>query len=322
MDLQEIPENKLIVQSNAITESRFEYSRAQMDLLFMIMAQLGKEDVPAQVYSLYLKDIENITKRKWNYTQLDDSISVMGDRHFHIQKPKSLDWKKIWLFQSVEYKEGEGRVDVKLSDDARGHLFGLKGNFTVFQLASALALGSSYSKRIYTICCRWKDDPRLTFKGYILLPIDELKYMLGIKKEGESKEKYKQIGELKKWVLDVAKEQIDKETDMHFDYELIKKQSRSYTHIKMFISPQERKQLEIDFNDKKGMEKQRRMGVIEDTYGLDSKSAEKLSSDVNWKIFEEAVAITSKALSTKKVKQEPKDYLVGILKKKVANFKI
>lgn len=319
MELQEIPENKLIVHSNTITESRFEYSRQQMDLLFMIMAQLGKADKPNQIYSIYLKDVEHITNREWHYKQLDNAVSGMGDRHFHIQKEGSLDWKKIWLLQSVEYISGEGRVEIKLTDDAREHLFDLKENFTVFQLSSALSLSSQYSKRIYTICCRWRDTYKLKLKGYVILSIDELKYMLGIKTADSKQDKYSKICNFRSRVLDVAVKDINENTDVHFEYELIKKQSRLFTHIKMIINPQDKKQLEIQFSDQNNMEMQRRIGEMVAS-GLSHKQAEKLTNDYNYKAFKEAKELTIEAMKKGKIKTTAEAFMIGILQKKATNF--
>ncbi len=333
MHLQEIDrDTKRIAQSNVFTEARFQYSRGQMDLLFAIMAQLGFTDKPNQSYSISISDIENITRRKWNHKQLQDSISEMGDRHWHIEKPNG-GWKKIWLFQDAEYVAGESRVEITLTNIVRDHLFGLKENFTVFQLSSALDLKSSYSKRIYTLCCRWKDTRELSNKGFKIMLLEDFRYMIGIKKDAEKSTKkgapdieaidmYPQISELKTRVLNKAKKEINKLTDVHFDYELIKRSSARYNYIKLFITPQDRKQLEIDFNDKKGMEIQRRIGLMVNSYGFSEKDAQKLTSDHNWKAFNEAVEVTNEALRKGKVKdpEHPELFMIGILKKTATNF--
>lgn len=165
----------------------------------------------------------------------------IGSRMFEIEKADS--YKQIWLFQSVEYLIGKGAFEVMISEPAKPLFFELKNNFTHFQLRSVLGCTSSYAKRLYMLACQWRTIGRFPKP----IPIIELKQMLGlIDKKG--KEQYTQIGQLKEKVLDVAKRQINQNTDISFDYELYKR-GRSYEYIQIYVSihKDKPKQLEIDY---------------------------------------------------------------------------
>ena len=89
--------------------------------------------------------------------------------------------------------------------------------------------------------------------------------MLGLKDpKGKAPEQYKQIGEFKKSVLDVAKKkQINEHTDIVFDYELLKVRGRSYDTIKLFCGftkPNLQLQLNIDF--KGNLDQQKKNGEL------------------------------------------------------------
>jgi hypothetical protein len=113
----------------------------------------------------------------------------------------------------------------------------LKSGFTSMQLRSLLTCNSKHAKRLYMLSCRWRgrgEVPKMT--------IDELKVMLGIKGS-----KYKQFSDFKKGVLDIAKKQINENTDIMFDYRL-QKLGKSYNWITILINYRAAKQLEISFD--------------------------------------------------------------------------
>ena len=77
--------------------------------------------------------------------------------------------------------------------------------------------------------------------------IIELKKILGII-DDKGNNFYTLPADFKKYVLEIAKKQINENTDIEFDYELIKKyRSRSFNYVKFFINVNSFRQLQIDF---------------------------------------------------------------------------
>lgn len=226
-------------QHNAITSGRYDFTACQLDILFMILSSLEEDKL---TYTVRAKDIELLTGREWNYQQLRKSTEDIGSRMFEIETETS--YKQLWLFQSVEYLKGHGAFEVMISEPAKPLFFELKNNFTHFQLKSVLGCTSSYAKRLYMLACQWRTIGRFPKP----IPISELKKMLGlVDKKGN--EQYSEITGFKKFVLDIAKKQINEQTDISFDYELYKR-GRSYEYIQVYvsISKDKPKQLEIDYN--------------------------------------------------------------------------
>src|SRR5699024_12770690 len=99
-----------------------------------------------------------------------------------------------------------------ISEPAKPLFFELKNNFTHFQLKSVLGCTSSYAKRLYMLACQW----RAVGKFAKPIPIIELKQMLGLV-DRKGQEKYTQISQFKEYVLEIAKQQINEETDTSLD---------------------------------------------------------------------------------------------------------
>ena len=313
MEIQKTPSEKKIKQHNTITSGRYDFSACQLDILFMLLASLDESDEVSKQYHIRVKDIELITGRKWNYQQLREGTEDMMSRVFEIQMPQGL--RQIVLFTTVQYLDGTGSFYMKINEDARPYFFDLKNNFTLLELKSVLSCTSKHAKRLYSLACQWRGTGGHTYS------IGELKEMLGLKDpKGKEKEQYSQIGELKKYVLDIAKKQINEHTDIVFDYELLKIRGRSFDTIKLFCGFSKPKlQLEIDFNG--DIEKQKKNGELLQkianiqAVGIRDDLAE-LWAVKYWKQFVEEKNKLLEAITKGKVVEDKPAYLAGIFKKK------
>ena len=313
MELQKTPSEKRIKQHNTITSGRYDFSACQLDILFMLLASLDESDEVSKQYHIRVKDIELITGRKWNYQQLREGTEDMMSRVFEIQMPQGL--RQIVLFTTVQYLDGTGSFYMKINEDARPYFFDLKNNFTLLELKSVLSCTSKHAKRLYSLACQWRGTGGHTYN------IGEFKEMLGLKDpKGKEKEQYTQIGELKKYVLDIAKKQINEHTDIVFDYELIKIRGRSFDTIKLFCGFSKPKlQMEIDFNV--DLEKQKKNGELLQkianiqAIGIRDDLAE-LWAVKYWKQFVEEKNTLLEMMQKGKIINDKSAYLVGIFKKK------
>jgi plasmid replication initiation protein len=220
--------SKNLMQHNLITNARYEMSALEMDIFFILLSKLKKDDAPKTLYRIYVKEVEDITNRSWNYQQFREATERFGSRVFEIDITADR-FLQLWMLASVEYHFGEGYFELEISEKARPYLIELKENFTVYDLYSALSLTSKYAKRIYQLASQWKDIGRKTFL------LEDIKEMLHLKDpKGKEPEQYKQIVEFKKYVLEVAKDQINRLTDIELDYRLLKK-GRSFKSIEFLI---------------------------------------------------------------------------------------
>ena len=313
MEPKKILQERKIKQHNTITSGRYDFSACQLDVLFMLLATLTETDEPNKRYNIRVKDIELITGRKWNYQQLVESNEDMMSRVFKIEEPDGL--RQIVLFSEIKYLDGTGSFDMVINEPARSYFFELKNNFTLLELKSVLSCTSKYAKRLYSLACQWRGTGGHTYN------LGELKEMLELKDpKGKEPEQYERISDFKKFVLDVAKKQINEYTDIVFDYELLKIRGRSFDTIKLFCGFAKPKlQMEIDFNV--DLEKQKKNGELLQkianiqAIGIRDDLAE-LWAVKYWKQFVEEKNALLEMMKKGKIINDKSAYLVGIFKKK------
>ena len=294
-------ESKTIMQHNAITSGRYDYSATMMDILFMVLSSLDKERLE---YTIFTHDIEMITGRKWNYKQLRDATESIGSRMFEIETAEKL--TQIWLFSKIEYLKGTGSFTIKINEDARPYFFELKNNFTAMQLKSTLSVTSKYAKRLYAISCQWRSVGKKRFE------IEELKRMLGlIDKKGN--EQFSGLSAFKSKVLEIAKKQINEESDIYFDYKLIK-QGRSFRWVEIYVNTKMGQQLEINFEE--SIDTQKYTAKIL-AYGLSQIQAELIAGREKEENFDTLITDLNLKVRNGKLKVENSvGYLIGIYQKK------
>jgi plasmid replication initiation protein len=294
-------DDKKIMQHNAITSGRYDFSSCQMDILFMVLAQL---ETNKTTYLIHTADIETITGRKWNISQLTKSTELMLTKMFEIEDAKT--HTQFVLFQYFKYLKGENKIEVKLSEISIPYFFELKNTFTVMQLKSTLSVTSKYAKRIYALACQWRSVGKKKFE------IIELKKMLGlIDKKGS--EQFERISEFKISVLEIAKKQINSGSDIFIDYKLIK-QGRSFKWIEIYINTKMGQQLEINFEESIGNQKYTAKIVA---YGLSQLQAELIAGREKEADFDALIADLNLKVRNGKLKIDKSvAYLIGIYQKK------
>lgn len=241
MKIVTISENREVRQSNALTEARFEMSATELDILFYLLGIL-KRDNQSKKYQISVLELQSITKKEYQYAQLREATEKMGSRMYECIFENG-DLLQVWLFSSCLYKKGLGIIEVELSERIIPFLFDLKEKFTSFRLYAALNMSSKYAKRIYIMLSQWKNV------GTWRISIEEFKIRLKlIDPKGKEPEQYKQIGQLKSFVLDPAIEQINEHSELKVSYNLLKK-GRSFKEIEFTIDIQKPKAItNIDFS--------------------------------------------------------------------------
>lgn len=132
-----------------------------------------------------------------------------------------------WL-SGIEYGDKEGYLKIFINPQLQPFLHQMHNNFTSYHLENISKFKSIYSVRFYEIALmQLKKSPRATVSFKIL--ISEIKETL------EIVEKYSRFSNLKAFVLEPARKEINRHSDIKFSYGVIK-QGRTPYEIKFAVS--------------------------------------------------------------------------------------
>jgi len=221
-----------VIQPNAVTNARYDYTQMQKDFMYHYIEAMNKHMTKEKVLQTDIfggiaieLDLKDICKAN-NHTKMLNAIKDLQKRpiSYHYNKNNEIYDVSAVLVAAVIHKRNTGKITIKTTEESLPYIMWLGEGFTAFNKAVALSLPSLYAKRLYEICCRWKD------KGFCRMPIKEFRQMMNIE------DKYKQICEMRENVLDVAQKMMDEQADVKFTYELRRENgSRSFNWLELRI---------------------------------------------------------------------------------------
>ena len=231
----------ILKQHNKVTEARYEMSALEKNIVYMLMAQLKDDDPPKKKYFISIQELQERLQGIGEDISLPLLLEATGKlvtRVYEFDEPSG-DRVQMSLFASVIYRDNSDSIEIELSRTIRPYLFELKFDFTSYQLSSALSMRSEYSKRIYEMLSQHRDT------GIFKISVLKLKERLKLIDTSTKVEKYKAWSSFSKDVLEVAKKEINKKSEIYFTYTL-QKTGRKYTDIEFTIIPNSKKEAKYE----------------------------------------------------------------------------
>jgi plasmid replication initiation protein len=240
MKKQKIHKNNLIEKRNILNEMRSNNMTLQELRFFSIyLSKINARDLNTRKVRFKLSDFQKIME----LGRLDINY-LMGVTDSLLQKivHVRLDEGGFTAFQLFKYvsvfKENEiWYLEIDAHDNALPLMFDYKERYFSYQLWNALRLKSSNQLRMYEILKQYEK------LGERVIEISELRLMLGI-----DEEEYPRWDRFKERVIEACKMAIFQNTDIKFEYELIRT-GRKITHIKFIIEKNK------NYKDPLGLEK-------------------------------------------------------------------
>ncbi|MCT6684619.1 replication initiation protein [Bacillus velezensis] len=230
-ELAEIKPYYLVNQANDLINSRQDLSLTERRIIYSLISLVQPEDEEMKTYVLQIKDLARLVGISEHsfYERVEKSIDQLQSKVLVVEKfdtqgnPLIVD--KINWIQQATYLKGEGLVRIKLSDALAQYLVNLKTSYTKYRLYNVLKLKSEYSWRMYEIL---KEREPLQRKR--ILRVSELRRLLNIPDD-----KLTQTKNLKKVVIEKAKEELKEKTDIYFEYEVHKKIGRRIDSFVFYV---------------------------------------------------------------------------------------
>lgn len=236
-----IVKNKDVIQSYIMTTAKYDFSKYEKNILYKIVEmhqQLldgktlsGRDSIQEglfgdRYYTIPISDILNGEEDK-NYKRAKQAlISLEGKKMIYNQGG---DFEVIRLIQNPKIEKGSSYVRFMLTERVHEAMFDFTKGYRKYELKTAMSFKSIYSMRIYEIVSG-QDRP-------ITYPIEYLKGVFCV--DG----KYKLNADFFRFVIDVAKKELDKKSPYTFDYQKVKtgRKVTSITFIPKY-QPQHRDQ--------------------------------------------------------------------------------
>lgn len=202
-----------VVKANELIQrTRYSLSLQEQKSLAYVISLIKPTDTLLQEYEFdirhYCKVCEIDYNNGGNYAYVKKTLKSLRDKSFWITLEDGTETLCSWV-NKVWCNKRSGKARIRLDDDLAKYLIGLSQQFTKYELINTLPMKSQYSFRIYELMKSY------AFAGRKIFELEDLKKKL-------MAEVYKRYVDFRRYVLDVAMEEINKYTDLEVFYEPLK----------------------------------------------------------------------------------------------------
>ncbi len=223
----------MVYKSNALVEAAYRLSVQEQRIILACISQVRRDEAVTDevLYSVGAADLAKLsgTAVEAAYSELKAAALRLKRREVRLLEEPNGKGKKPsvlitgWV-QSIIYREGEGRVELRFSKDMLPYLTELTRQFTKYALADVAKMDSAYGIRLYELLMQWDS------MGCREIELGQLREWLQL--EG----RYPAIKDFKLRVLDPAVAQINEHSPLQVNWTQ-RKTGRRVTHLAFTFSP-------------------------------------------------------------------------------------
>lgn len=208
---------ELVVKSNRLIEASYRLTLNEQRIILYAICRCREEqkglfpDAPVVITAdAFAKHFPSIDKGHV-YHQLKEAMDALYDRSVTLYETdedtgKEQVSKTRWI-SKASYVDGAGRIKIVFTPDVIKYITRLEEEFTSYQLEKVGNMTSAYAVRIYELLTQYREI------GSRTLNLKWLRETLQI-----SPNEYKLTADFKKWVIEVAVDQINKHSDLTVSY--------------------------------------------------------------------------------------------------------
>ena len=230
----------VVVKHNKVIEACYQLTLSEQRILLACIAQIDSkaELIEQYTFAVTVSQIEDLAEIENAYRDVREASERLLKRIIKIDKPDpdkpNLEYTLTHWVDSCDYYPKEGKVILAFSRPIIPYLSQLSHNFTKYKIKNVAKMKSTYSIRLYEWLCQWLSV------GDREIRVDWLKT------QWQLSDKYQRMSDLKKWVIDVAVEEINEHSNLWVTYSQ-RKSGRTVTHFQFKFGlknpPQEKQQL-------------------------------------------------------------------------------
>lgn len=225
-----------VTKSEKLLKARYELNELAIKLIAILYSNVKRSDEIGKDYEIRVADIANLMNKDYGefYNELKDATEELMSNPVFIEDKEKKEWIAFNWISDAQYKNGV--IVFSIAKRLKPFVLELQSRFVKYRLENILPLRSKYVIRLYEIL---KDKfGEKTFKNgkkeiEYIESLSNLRNYLGIPKS------YQYSSHIKKLIIEKAKVELKKHTDISFSYEEIKT-GRKVTHLKFYITKKQK----------------------------------------------------------------------------------
>lgn len=203
----------LVVRHNDLVMASYEMTVHEQNVLFACISQLdsrieAKPITDQDTYTITVEQARDLFYDKGDQNNAYRDLEFASRRLFERKVELDLGDNKTLLtrfVQSIEFDSDAGAVTLQFATKILPYLTQLQDNFTKYRMGQVVQLSSIHARRLFELIVCWAGQQQWQQE----LEMDEFRKLMNVGG------KYKQFGQLKEKVINIAVEQVNESSDFH-----------------------------------------------------------------------------------------------------------
>lgn len=205
-----------VVKDNALINASYSLELVEQRIVLQAIVKARETETgfdaktPLSIHASEYEKQYNVTK-DGAYKALKDAVLSLFERQFtftELEKGKIKVVKSRWVSQ-IAYVDDLAEIQIIFSPAVASMCSRLERHFTSYDLDQIAGLSSKYAVRLYELVIAWQSTGKTP-----IFEINDFRNKVGVL-DGE----YSTMSNFKKFVLDLAVEQINENTDINLTYD-------------------------------------------------------------------------------------------------------
>lgn len=205
-----------VVKDNALINASYSLELVEQRIVLQAIVKARETETgfdtatPVSIHASEYEKQYNVTK-DGAYKALKDAVLSLFERQFtftELEKGKIKVVKSRWVSQ-IAYIDAAAEIQIIFAPAVASMCSRLERHFTSYDLEQVAQLTSKYAVRLYELVIAWKATGKTP-----IFEINDFRNKLGLHES-----EYSTMSNFKKFVLDLAVDQINEHTDIKLDYE-------------------------------------------------------------------------------------------------------
>lgn len=214
-----------IIKHNKLIETSYKLNSREQFFVLYLISKISQHTKEFKEYKMHYSEIEKIINfdGKRRIANKSEVFSLMDKLNSEpiVYERGTVVGKSVWL-QHMEHDTETDVFTFSLSQKLREYLMQLKEHFTKYNISNIVYLNAN-ALRLYEVLKRHQ------FKGECEITVEKIKFYLGLEN------RYPKFYEFKRWVLIPSQKEIEKYTDLRFDFHPGRKEGKRIISLKFDI---------------------------------------------------------------------------------------
>jgi plasmid replication initiation protein len=206
-----------ITKHNHLVEASYRLSLVGQRVFLLALAKINPHAKLLKQYEITAEEYAREYKisSKIAYRDLKEGLDELYNADIRLNDMELKILTRRRIIDEAKYHYGEGKISISFPEKLEPFLCELHGQYTQYRIGQVSSLRSAHSIRLYELLIQFRKTSER------LITIKNLRNWFRLEK------KYKQYGDLNKWVIKPSVDELNAKTNLLINYKCIKKGRRA-----------------------------------------------------------------------------------------------